>query len=412
MEKNSTKVAALSYFKHFDGIRGFCCLLILILHFRFSKYNMPAYIAYSGLHAFFIMSSYLITKTLVKDMERTNTMWECLKIYLFKRFTRTFPLYFLYLLILFILYLVFNLIFKNDFGFIAEFKQFGWMLFTFTYNYRETLQFLYEGKMTIYTIFTPHLWSMSFEEQFYVVFFFFLFFAPKKYLLHIGVSMLLLIPVIRILGYQYMIQHTDDHKLVTLILSRNSLFQIDTFFYGIILAIINIKRSRWWIYSSVFIGVLLIFLMIYTSYLTSINLNIPFYVAIREDDYYYLNYGYFYLDILANLFCFLLFGAVIAYPDKITIFTNNILVRLGVLTYNLYIFQFLFIPFGVLAAKLLNKWMPLKLAELFGLIVYLFGLYLFSEFTFRKFEKPIIEWKDRYVKKMYPTAQNVQKNNT
>lgn len=390
-----------NYFKSFDGIRGFCCLLILVLHYRFTKYNMPAYVAYFGLHSFFIMSSYFITKTLLKDMAQTTSMWQCMKVYFFKRFTRTFPLYFLYLFILMILLVIFKVAFKTDFGILKEFKQFGIMLFTFTYNYRETFQYIVDKKMSLYTIATPHLWSMSFEEQFYVVFFFFLFFTPFKYLKPIGIAMLIIIPIFRAVGYLYMTSNTSDNLLVTLILSRNALFQIDTFFYGILLALITVKREKIWIYLTLFFGFLLIFLMLYTSYLTAIHKNIPFHVAIREDEYYYLNYGYVYLDTLANLFCVSLFGAVIAYPDKITIFTNKFLVKLGVLTYNLYIFQFLFLPFGMLAAKIFGRFMPVILAELLGLFVYLILLYYFSKFTFNKFEKPILNWKDKYIKVLY-----------
>lgn len=391
-----------NYFKSFDGIRGFCCLLILILHYRFTTYNMPAYVAYFGLHSFFIMSSFFITKTLLKDMTQTTSMWQCMKVYFFKRFTRTFPLYFLYLFLLVVLMVIFKIVFKTDFGILKEFKHFGIELLTFTYNYRETIQYVLDKKMTLYTIATPHLWSMSFEEQFYIVFFFFLFFTPKKMLKPIGIFMLVAIPIIRAIGYLYMTKNTDDNLLVTLILSRNALFQIDTFFYGILLALITIKRTKIWIYLTVFFGVLLVGLMIYTSYLTSIDKNIPFHVAIREDEYYYLNYGYIYLDTLANCFCVSLFGAVIAYPDKITIFANKLLIKLGILTYNLYIFQFLFLPFGMLLAKVLSRWLPVTIAEIIGLFFYLIILYYFSKLTFNKFEKPILQWKDKYIVKLYP----------
>lgn len=400
-QETSIQPRSISYFKSFDGIRGFCCLLILILHYRFTTYNMPAYIAYFGLHSFFIMSSFFITKTLLKDMERTTSMWQCMKVYCFKRFARTFPLYFFYLAMLVPLYFIFIKVFKTDFGLLTEFKQYGIMLLTFTYNYRETLQYIADKKMTLHTIYTPHLWSMSFEEQFYVLFFFFLFFTPKNLLKPIGIFLLIATPIVRITGYLHMNKYTNDHELVTLILSRNALFQIDTFFYGILLALIKVERKKIWIYLTFFFGALLIFLMLYTSYLTSVSKHIPFYEALREDKYYYLNYGYAYLDTLANCFCIALFGAVIAYPDKITLFTNKLLVKLGVLTYNLYIFQFIFLPFGLLLAKILERKLPVMLSEFIGLFFYLFLLYYFSKLSYHKFEKPILDWKDRYILKLY-----------
>ena len=147
---------------------------------------------------------------------------------------------------------------------------------------------------------------------------------------------------------------------------------------------------------------LFLFFMCYTSFLTATQLNIPFYEALREDKYYYLHHGYFYLDTMANAFCFVLFAAVIAYPDKITVFTNRFLVKLGVLTYNLYIFQFIFLPFGLILAKILARKFPVFISELAGLLFYLTLLYYFSKLTYHKFEKPILDWKDRYILKLYP----------
>lgn len=335
-------------------------------------------------------------------MERTESMWQCLKVYCFKRFARTFPLYFFYLFLLVLIYLLLHFTIKKDFGLMEEFKQFGAMLLTFTYNYRETVQYFVDKKFTLITIFTPHLWSMSFEEQFYVVFFFFLFFTPKKFLKPIGICLLILIPILRVIAYLHMTRNTSDHELVTLILSRNALFQIDTFFYGILLAVIKIERKKYWLYLTAIVGFLLVFLMFYTAHLTAVNKQVHLYEALREDKYYYLNYGYAYLDILANSFCFVLFGAVIAYPDKITIFNNKVLVKLGVLTYNLYIFQFLFLPFGLIFGNALKRKLPVHLSEFIGLCVYLVILYYFSKLTFNKFEKPILDWKDQYIVRLYP----------
>lgn len=56
----------------------------------------------------------------------------------------------------------------THFGIIYELKNFGINLFTFTYNYKDLFAFL-KGLDHQKCNFFPHLWSISIEEQFYLV---------------------------------------------------------------------------------------------------------------------------------------------------------------------------------------------------------------------------------------------------
>src|SRR4051812_41537061 len=87
---------AVSYYASFDGIRGTCCLMVLLVHYRFTGFNLPSSIVYIGLHCFFIMSAFLITKNLLRDKERSVDFTQCFKIFYIKRTARIFPVYFFY----------------------------------------------------------------------------------------------------------------------------------------------------------------------------------------------------------------------------------------------------------------------------------------------------------------------------
>ncbi|MCB9034927.1 MAG: acyltransferase [Chitinophagales bacterium] len=402
MEAQGKPSVKLTYFESFDGIRGVCCLMVLLLHYQFTKFNMPAIIAYVGLHSFFIMSSFLITKTLLADINRTESMWQCFKIYCIKRFTRTFPLYYLYVLIVVVIGVILHLAFKNTFGIFTELKHFGMMLLSFTYNFREIVQFLTTGKYELYTILTPHLWSMAFEEQFYILFFFILFFTPLNILKKIGWVIIIVYPIFRLLSYNYMSTINDDQELITLIIARNTIFQFDVFFYGIVLSLTTLKPSKIWIWLTYISGILLAILMVYNAIINSDVFDVSFFKAIREDKYFYQNYAIVYIDLLVNAFCTFLFAAVSLYPEKFKIFNIKILKQFGILTYSLYIFQFFFIFLGIALAAVVKRYINVYIADLIGLSFALVTLYYFSLFVHKKFELPILLWKNKFVKQFYP----------
>ena len=126
-----------SYFTSLDGIRGLGCIFILIIHYHFQYINLPFTLAYTALHAFFIMSAYLISRNLLKEKTLAKNFSVFFKVFYIKRTVRIFPIYFLYLFIVIIIFVLIKLITnQNAFGVISELKRYGWMLLTFTYNFK------------------------------------------------------------------------------------------------------------------------------------------------------------------------------------------------------------------------------------------------------------------------------------
>ena len=124
-----------NYFTSLDGIRGLGCIFVLTIHYHFQYINLPFILAYTALHAFFIMSAFLISRNLLKEKGNSKSFSEFFKVFYIKRTARIFPVYFLYLIIVIAIFTFIKLVTKNDaFGVITELKRYGWMLLTFTYN--------------------------------------------------------------------------------------------------------------------------------------------------------------------------------------------------------------------------------------------------------------------------------------
>ncbi len=392
-----------NYVTSFDGIRGTCCLLVLLVHYKFAGFNLPASIVYIGLHCFFIMSAFLITKNLLKDKERSNNLWHCFRIFYIKRTARIFPVYIFYILLTIVLMFLFRKFFHNTFFMDYELKHFGAMLATFTYNFK-MLAVLKDGLDNYLScLYYPHLWSLSLEEQFYIVIIFLAWFANRRMLQIITVAMIIIVPIVRIAGYFWLGGQTSDEHLKTLLLWHLPFFQFDAFFYGIALTVFDFKKSKWYLYlfSASFL-VILIFGM-YNAYSCAQTDNVSMLVTLREDQYFYRNYGYWFMDSLVNIFCALWFLCVLYFPDKFTLFKNRYIVRFGELTYGLYIFQFLFLPIGMILAQVIHNRLgvPMLLADLVGVSVYIGLNYAFSAFIYEKLEMPVVRWKDKYLKKVY-----------
>ena len=107
--KNSTIGHVLAY----DGIKGLSCLLIMLVHFRFTTFNFPAILPYIALHAFFVLSAFLITKNLLVDKQRFSSFQTYFKRFYIKRTLRIFPVYYFYIFLIAAITILLILIHKS-----------------------------------------------------------------------------------------------------------------------------------------------------------------------------------------------------------------------------------------------------------------------------------------------------------
>lgn len=101
-----------------DGMRGFALLLVLFSHMGLGGIKAFGLIDFSGIgkagvFLFFVLSSYLLTRQIIKTDWKSITVPQYWLKYFIRRFLRIYPLYFLVLLVFMILgvlgYLKFNL---------------------------------------------------------------------------------------------------------------------------------------------------------------------------------------------------------------------------------------------------------------------------------------------------------------
>src|ERR1700727_634061 len=138
-----------------DGLRGVSILLVILGHARRTR-SFPSWIpsfatdhAALGVQIFFVIAGYLITTLLLDEERRTGTI--SLKLFYARRTIRIFPPFYLFLLVLTV-------------GVWTGMLQLPKYNLFFAVAY--VMNFI---PAEIGTWVTGHLWSLSAEEQFYLV---------------------------------------------------------------------------------------------------------------------------------------------------------------------------------------------------------------------------------------------------
>ncbi len=161
-----------------DGLRTISVALVITAHF------LPAFGNYSnvgmlGVKFFFVISGFLITGLLLKEIDKTSTV-NPIKFY-FRRTLRIFPPYYFYLLVIFA---------AVKFNVISFTESFAPSL-TYTSNY-----------LVPNTWYLLHTWSLSVEEQFYLIFPFVLIFLGKRKIAWLLGGLIVICPFLRLADYQ------------------------------------------------------------------------------------------------------------------------------------------------------------------------------------------------------------------
>lgn len=154
MEKNFTQ-HSLAYNPALDGLRGVAVALVFITHL-----NMAFSGGRFGVDIFFVLSGYLITEVLRNSRESKNFLW----VFYFKRFLRLFPA-------LAVLCIVVAMICGVSGGHSNIYKD---VLSSILYSQSWT-----SGFKDGFSLYLGHTWSLSVEEQFYLLFPFVWIFATR-----------------------------------------------------------------------------------------------------------------------------------------------------------------------------------------------------------------------------------------
>lgn len=210
------------YVPAFDGSRGVGALFVIIAHYGYFQCG------WVSVQYFFILSGYLITSILLGQRERPFGSY--LRNFYWRRCLRIFPLYFAYLAICTVAYLWI----REPTSFAHSWK---W-LYTYTYNLYSLFASVPSDR------FFSHLWSLSAEEQFYLIWPFVIFFARGRKLKWILIALLVLIPISRFAAHFYAVHSGIRTHLVGRALYLGTMFQFDAFAAGAAIALFGLDRWK------------------------------------------------------------------------------------------------------------------------------------------------------------------------
>ena len=179
---------------YLDGIRGYAILLVIIGHGTKSipndSYWKRVFVflgnEYLGVEIFFVLSGFLITKLLLNEYNKNGSIE--IKKFFIKRILRIFPVFYLYVLVIYILKSLGLLVIQTSIFAIAIF---------YLFNYRP----LFPIEYTNDEWYLMHLWSLSMEEQFYIIWPFLIAFFSFKKMPTVVTVLLVLFPFFRLASY-------------------------------------------------------------------------------------------------------------------------------------------------------------------------------------------------------------------
>ena len=167
-----------------DTLRAFAVTAVLIRHF-WPELQPGLDLGARGVHLFFVLSGFLITgillrsRALVEDSGRGSGL--AIRRFYIRRFLRIFPIYYLVLAVTWAL------------GVPDVRSGMVWHL-----AYGSNILFAIENQ---WPPTTSHLWSLSVEEQFYLIWPLLMFLVPRRHIRTVIVAFVLTGPLFRMAGY-------------------------------------------------------------------------------------------------------------------------------------------------------------------------------------------------------------------
>ena len=164
-----------------DSLRGVGVILIFANHFIYPEYYIL--FGWIGLWIFFALSGFLITDSLLKM--KVLPIGEYIGRFYVKRAFRILPAFVVFFSISVALYFIFP---RRGFAVDWHFERYWIYLVTFTFNYYPPTG----------SVWFSHLWSLSLEEQFYVIWPWLVFFLPMPWLKRVAPCWILVAPALRV----------------------------------------------------------------------------------------------------------------------------------------------------------------------------------------------------------------------
>jgi peptidoglycan/LPS O-acetylase OafA/YrhL len=261
------------YIGEIDGLRCFAMTGVLLGHCSLMR------LGWAGVSLFFVISGFVVTKSLL-DRERVDEPASVtFRNFMMRRVLRIWPIYYAYLFLgLAVTALIGEAVDWNAFLFMS----------TFTYNF-----YLIEHGLIFGSWPTGHLWTISVEEQFYLLFgFLFAYLRLGQLTPLLWIIVTIGIPL-RFAASAYYQLHFSADRDIGYAVYVNSLCQFDAFSIGALIAINakTIVARRYQVYA------------LFAAAVAAVIAYCLFYVGINK---YVL--GYQGIDMVKNVLAFATFG--------------------------------------------------------------------------------------------------------
>ncbi|HEY2345857.1 MAG TPA: acyltransferase [Xanthomonadaceae bacterium] len=362
-----------------DAFRGICISLVFLTHTGYLDCG------WIGVQAFFVLSGYLITGILLDSQGQGLDARTHFRNFYVRRALRIFPVYFAYLGATLLLAALAGEPWRSQVP--ASFMLHAPWLLTYTVNF---FRIISPVNIALYA----HLWSLSIEEQFYLLWPLLLFLTPSRWHVRLCLGIVVAGPLMRLAELAWQL-HIDPHAVRSAgkFIYFFTASHLDAFAIGALLnfregsaAVRDIVRlaTKWALPTFVAMSAVMLFLARLAGYPISLNsLGWPTYLP-----YYY---AYIWGFTLLNL----VFFVAIANIDSLKAVMDLPPVRrLGKISYGFYIFHYpvLWLVRLKTGAHLGGTdWLSI------GAVVAAFAItWAISELSFRCLETPLLRLKDRF----------------
>jgi peptidoglycan/LPS O-acetylase OafA/YrhL len=357
-----------------DSLRGYAIAAVFIGHLGFLDCG------WTGVQAFFVLSGYLITGVLLESRDAGASARQYFVNFHIRRALRIFPVYVVYI---FLPLAIAGLLGDSVYPAVHE-------------NFLENIPYLATYTENFYNIAAgsatalySHLWSLSVEEQFYLIWPFVLFFTNRDSAWKLCACLIVAGPLIRLAELAWQLQEGLPSQLAAgRFIYYFTASHADAFAFG---AILNFAREQSRVKALVQVATKFVppmILMISGCMLAAGRLSgyeMPIsslgWAAYLSNFWTYI-WGYTLLNAL--------FFVVIANVDRLGAFTDIAFMRrLGRISYGFYIFHFPMIWVVRLCLGAASAWANARV----GIVA--FGLtWALAEVSFRFLESPILRLKN------------------
>jgi peptidoglycan/LPS O-acetylase OafA/YrhL len=353
-----------------DGLRGLAMLGVIFCHLQLLT------VGWTGLSSFFILSGFLITRILLSDRARSATLGGYFRRFYIRRLLRVFPIYYAYLIAL----AVGTLIAPS----LAPLRDDLAPAFLYYFNIHMI------SPVHEHTRMLDHLWSLSVEEQFYIVWPWLVAFVPRRALPYVCLALVGSGPLLRQWACDWLLPRMGLAGSPVLpnyvyILTTS---QIDAFALGALINFVRLKPRDWQVLALLAAVIALGFAVNGAWGMKTLSFGWPLFMP-RALQW---AWGYTVID----LFWFVVICAILAGGGVTRFFSTRVLDFLGKRSYSTYIVHFpilaLLLPFWQAAQARFGIYPGTLLFAL----PYLAVVFAVSSTTYRFIELPISELKERF----------------